>query len=134
MALVKYKGRKLNKEVPVDIYRNVNKSGVWYSIRQLGRVVAYADLVMMLDCSFTVKMAGWRRYKKTGEKNVHAWIRGTFITARVKPYGEPSMADLSTVTYNPKDVPCFISDGHGVGFARLVVADENGIHGWKCII
>lgn len=72
-----YKGRRPRLSKPVDVYRNLNKSGVWYSIRQDGRVIAHAQTVVLINVKFVVGEAGRQRVLKTGRRNVHAFARGT---------------------------------------------------------
>ena len=69
-----YKGRKVNKNKPVQVYRNLTKK--CYSIRQNGQVVAHSDKLCLSDAKFIVNEKGRDKVRKTGRKQVHAWLFG----------------------------------------------------------
>lgn len=111
---------------PVDVYRNVNKKGVTYSIRQDGYVVAHADEVILLNAEFIVKEAGRKRVKKTGRKNVHAWVRGDIVKTRVAPDRSRLRAK---VVYNPRRNDSFVLKGNKliIKTAPLVILNGEGV-------
>lgn len=37
---------------PVQVYRNLNKPGCLFSVRQGGRVRGYVDSIVLTDCKF----------------------------------------------------------------------------------
>lgn len=76
-----YRGRRVRRSKPVEVYRNLHRAGVCYSVRQFGRVVAHADSVELLDAAFVVNAAGHARAVRTGQRNVHAWVRGFLATS-----------------------------------------------------
>lgn len=72
-----YKGRRVNYNKEVKVYRNLTrKPGVWYSIVQNGKVVAHSEFVLLFDVKFEVNEAGRQRMLKSGHKNVHAYAVG----------------------------------------------------------
>lgn len=75
-----YKGRNVLPGQLVDVYRNVNKKGVVYSIRdaKTGLVLGHATHILLNSCTFHVNPAGRKKVLLTKKKNVHAWIRGHF--------------------------------------------------------
>lgn len=92
-----YKKRTIRPSQPVEVYRNVNKKDVWYSVRQFGKVVAHVTEISLRDCAFVVQERGRERVKKTGRKNVHAWVEGwltNYAKARIGKVMEP-------INYNP---------------------------------
>lgn len=98
--VIPFKGRKIDWFKRVEVYRNLNKkSGPWYSIRQGGKVVGHAKSISLYEVYFNVNGSGRKRYLKTGQRNVHAYILG---------YGYDRFAnkfDLGsplTGRYNPK--------------------------------
>jgi hypothetical protein len=103
--IVPYKNRMwdLDPKVPVEVYRNINKPGVWYTIRQNGYVVAHTDELKLINAEFHVSEAGRRRVLETGRKNVHAWIRGEIVTAQ----GDCTSDNMFQVIYNPKRYKTF---------------------------
>lgn len=116
----------LDESQTVEVYRNVNKKGVTYSIRQNGYVVAHATAVTLLNAEFVVQKAGNKRVKKTGKKNVHAWIRGDLVEKL-----EPSEASNLTqrVVYNPKKNDSFIvkRGKTPIKYAPCVVLNGEGV-------
>lgn len=67
----------------VDVYRNLKKDCL--SIKSMqqphyGKVVAYMDFVYMKDCKFVVQDSGLDRARETGDRNVHAFVRGEIIS------------------------------------------------------
>lgn len=79
--VVPYKGRKINLDKPVDVYRCLNRrDGKWYSIRQDGLVVAHARALMLTDAKFKINDNGRKRAILSKRRNVHAYVRGTIST------------------------------------------------------
>lgn len=58
----------------VEVYWNLHKHQ--YSIRSKGRVIMHADKVMLRDAKFVVQPAGRERVLATGQKSIHAFVRG----------------------------------------------------------
>lgn len=63
----------------VSVYFNLHRK--CFSIRaeegpEKGRVVAHADRVILRDVKMVVGQAGNRKVRETGQKNVHAFMRG----------------------------------------------------------
>jgi hypothetical protein len=102
--MIPYKGRHIKGIEPIEVYRNLRKrDGVWYSIRQHGKVVGHAREVSLSSCEFVVNEAGRKRVLKTGRKNVHAFVRGVFIGgANARYYARYS------ARYNPKTLTNFV--------------------------
>lgn len=92
---IPYKNRKIDFNHPVLVYRNLNNGLL--SIKQNNLIVAHADLVYMVNCSFVVNQKGRLRVIKEKRKNVHAYVSG-FLAKPNEFLGER----LSTqISYNP---------------------------------
>ena len=128
MNIIPYRFRwqDLSYDDPVEVYRNVNKKGVVYSIRQFGYVVAHATELVLVNAEFIVKESGRKRVKKTGRKNVHAWVRGD-ILKRLEP--SESSRLKAKVLYNPKKNDSFVLKNGKlvVKSAPLVVLNDKGV-------
>lgn len=128
MSIIPYANRMndLYYDEPVDVYRNVNKKGVVYSIRQDGYVVAHATELALVNAEFIVKEAGRKRVRKTGRKNVHAWVRGELLR-KLEP--SENSALRTRVLYNPKKNDGFVlKDGRlAIKSAPLVLLNERGV-------
>ena len=58
----------------VEVYKNLRKQ--CYSIRQKGKVIGYANVLAMSNVDFVVQKGGRTRVLESGQKNVHAFLRG----------------------------------------------------------
>lgn len=86
-----FKGRSLDIEKPVKVYRNLNNGSL--SVMQNGLVVGHADRIMLKDVRFEVRESGRLRVIRESRKNVHAFVVGT-ITDEVAKMD-------SSASYNP---------------------------------
>lgn len=125
-----FKGRTIDTEKPIDVYRNLNRKGKVYSIRQNGKVVAHTTAICLRDCVFIVNKSGKTRAIKSMQRNVHAFIRGLYATSGMgadasitsKPFG-------LSVTYSPFEKKGFYTriSGNELKGARFVVVNEQGV-------
>jgi hypothetical protein len=58
----------------IDVYRNLTRNN--YSIRYKGHVIDHAASLWVTRPTFVVSQAGNERVRCTGQKNVHAYVRG----------------------------------------------------------
>lgn len=116
----------LDYKEPVEVYRNVNKKGVMYSIRQGGYVVAHATEVILLNAEFIVKEAGQKRVRKTKRKNVHAWVRGDLVK-KLEPSENNKIR--AKVIYNPKKHDNFVLKNNKLTIknAAMVILNGKGV-------
>ncbi len=117
----------LDRSQVVEVYRNVNKKGVTYSIRQNGYVVAHADELTILNAEFIVQKAGNKKVRKTGQKNVHAWVRGDLVD-KLEPSENSKLRQR--VVYNPRKHEAFIVKKGciPVKYAPCVVLNGQGVY------
>jgi hypothetical protein len=92
------------------IYRNLHKPGHTYSLKALegehkGRVVGYAQCLLVRSASFVVREAGRQRVIQTGRKNVHAGIVGDVVEAYLLETRLSNNIKQGTV-YIDIDTPC----------------------------
>jgi hypothetical protein len=99
MGLVPFKGRSVDRSRTVDVYRNLRtgRHGLPWSVRQDGLVVAHADILILVDCVFVIREAGRERCRRTGQRNVHAWVTGGIYSGRIK-FNDPTQ-----VKYDPRN-------------------------------
>ena len=89
----------------VQVYWNLHKkcwSVVALEGERKGRVVSHADKVLIEDATFAVQPAGRARVHREGRKNVHAFVRGTWLSALCQG------ASRRAVTYNPYKYDTFV--------------------------
>ena len=100
----KLRNGKLNHGDRVEIYRNLHNDT--FSIRRNGKVVKHLENWMALhlkDVKFAVQPAGREKVRREGKKNVHAFIRGTYLAPSTFPHTTSEFKAKCTewVTYNP---------------------------------
>ena len=98
-----YKNRIIEIGKPVQVYRNLQRKGRWYSIRQNGLVVAHSTSLYLLDCKFVVNQKIREKIIKTGNKEVHAYIIGRYYP--IKMLWSPHKP--VQISYNPFKAPYF---------------------------
>lgn len=81
----------------VECYKNLHKD--CFSVRRGGRVIQYADSLVLFDATFAVQPAGRQKVLDQKRKNVHAFVRGSLGTYPVNPDFDPSSG--IAVSYNP---------------------------------
>jgi predicted nucleotide-binding protein len=94
----------LDRNFPVEVYKNLHKD--CYSIRQRGKVIAHVKNIKLKDVTFKVSEAGRKRVLESGQKNVHAVIRG-YVSRRTELNAELETSSCS-VTYNPYKFKTFV--------------------------
>jgi len=108
----------------VRVYRNLNKPGVTYSIRdrKTNLVVGYTTDITLTDVTFTVGKKSREKVIATGRKNVHAFVNGE-ITA------EKNLTGWRTAYYNPYKVTTFIDSetGEPLTSARYARIGPSGV-------
>lgn len=119
-----YLNRPIVAGVPVEVYRNLNRGpGVWYSVRQQGRIIGHCRGITLVGCTMVVQPAGRARVLATGRKNVHAYVRGL-----------PADDDLEAETwyalrYDPRKYETFVNGyGNPCREAPVVVLGSHGAH------
>jgi len=100
----KLRNGKLNHGDRVEIYRNLHNDT--FSIRRNGKVVKHLanwQSIFLKDVKFAVQPAGREKVRREGKKNVHAFIRGTYLAPSTFPHTTSEFKDKCTewVTYNP---------------------------------
>ncbi len=87
-----FKNRKIDYSKPVQVYRNLTKK--CWSLRQDRLVRAHSDRVLLQQCKFVIIKKYQERVRKTGHKNVHAFVQGMLLdNLEFKP--------THVVQYNP---------------------------------
>lgn len=109
--MIPYKNIDFDPNKPVEIYRNLNKLGVIYSIRQNGLVIGHSDKLFLKDCEFIVSEAGRQRVLKEKKKNIHAFIRGYWTEhQKIVVWNSPKFLEIS---YNPYENNTFVYTNGG---------------------
>jgi len=105
-----------------EIYANLNKGGV--SVREGGKVQFIAGSVIMENVEFVVQRSGFERTIREGQRNVHAFARGTIIA---ECRSNPTQTELNQlranyprVQYNPFRSDKFTVNGKSISSAAIV--------------
>lgn len=113
------------------MYYNIRRKCL--SVRQRGKVIAHVESIILRDATFHVSEAGRQKVLRQKRKNVHAVIRGEFVS------NQPVTELLGTkVRYNPYQTETFVKeDGTPIHKAfevsitgRLVQVVEEEPFGW----
>ena len=100
----KLRNGKLNHGDRIEVYRNLHNDT--FSIRRNGKVVKHLanwQRIFLKDVKFVVQPAGREKVRREGKKNVHAFIRGTYLAPSTFPHTTSEFKAKCTewVTYNP---------------------------------
>ena len=97
--------------IKADTYVNLHKSftdgnGVVYSVRSretedYGRVRQHASAVRVTSPRFVVQESGAERARREGQKNVHAFVRGTAETLEDDTVDSLTLAKWQEFSYTP---------------------------------
>lgn len=99
-----YKGRTVEKNQLVEVYRNLHKGGFSIRCAKTKLVLAHAENVILKNVKFVVSQAGREKVVQSKRKAVHAVIRGEYLGYdwNVLPL------DKEAVYYNPYVTNTFI--------------------------
>ena len=106
MNIIPYKNRSFNPELPVSVYRCLNRAGVWYSVSQNGRVIGHTRDLLLRAPTFHVSQRGRARVIARRRREVHAWITGWAEEPAALRAGRK-------IIYNPYQTSRFIYAGSG---------------------
>ena len=105
MSYQAYKGRVLESNVLVEVYRNLHNGML--SVRQRGLVVAHVHTIDLIDVTFKVNESGRQRVIRDKKKNVHAFVVGTPLAVNA-PSGLNVQRYWRRVKYNPYKAGAFM--------------------------
>jgi hypothetical protein len=110
----------------VFVYRNLNRKGVVYSVRNEATklVCDRTGHVLIENATFKVSESGRQRVIREQRKNVHAGVRGTRIDTLPE---EAKKMSRVACKYNPYEAPHFTTKfGVGLTSAKYVEINEQG--------
>lgn len=104
---------------PVQVYRNLNKPGCQFSVKQNGRVRCYVDSIILIDAKFKHATEKQLAEVRTGARQVCQWITGriseTLTTGCLVP-----------VACDPKKADGFCVDGKQINYSPCVMVGNTG--------
>lgn len=68
----------------------------------------HVSALYLKDATFAVQPAGLRRFRESGQKNVHAFVRGTMVHTTMNRWPGSIDPDWIQVRYNPKENDSFV--------------------------
>ena len=125
--MIPYKNREINLNKPVRIYRNLNKSGMWFSVVQGGLTVAHTQFLFLRDCTFKINEKTRQRVIRDKQKEFHAYIEGYIIDKVDTHYS------AYQIIYNPYTSDSFVylkDPAISVRTAKYVLLNTTGVHGF----
>ncbi len=107
---------------PVQVYRNLNKPGCMFSVRQGGRVRGYVNEVVLTDAKFKHATEKQLQEVRTGARQVCQWITGMISEAWLLSPEKP----VVRVSCDPKTADGFCVGGERIDSAAFVAVSANG--------
>lgn len=137
-----FKNKEVDRSSRIRVYRNLNRKGVVYSIKQNGLVVGYSSNINMCDCEFIVVEGGKKRALNTKQRNVHAYIEGhlcMFYEGEILMGEIGNLEKPAKITYKPFTNNKFVCLNYSdkpieVIKAKGVVLNEDGVTGYSCTL
>jgi len=125
-----FKERTIDTDQPIQVYRNLHKKGVWYSIKQNGLVVAHSTALCIREPEFVINSYGKQKAIETGIRNVHAFIIGYYETSGMGTTAKKNDLPIK-IKYNPfKSFGFYHEFGNQikeVKKARFGIANNEGV-------
>ena len=114
MNFTSFKGRAINPNAKIKVYRNLHNGKM--SVQQGGLVVGHCDEILINRAEFIVNESGRQRVIKEKRKNVHAFVTGYLFHL-------PSPAVVGTsVSYNPYKMGAFYVRETGEAVTKAALA------------
>lgn len=136
MKIEPYRNREVRGDESVWVYRNLmRKDGPWYSLSQRGCVVAHGREVHLRDVTFHVRPGGLARFKRTGVKNVHAFVVGHLALREVTyPVEGGDINGPIAGRYLPHGAGVFEAQGsdgwYPIRYAKSACLNASGLRLW----
>lgn len=125
-----FKERWVHHGQRVQVYRNLNKPGTTYSIRDVktGLVLGHTKNVLLSNCIFTVNQNGRNRVLTTKKKSIHAYVEGYYVTIQAGDDRVFTEGKLE-VRYNPYKNETFLCGEYDqpIRSAGVVYINEDGV-------
>lgn len=107
---------------PVQVYRNLNKPGCKFSVRQAGKVRCYVDSIVLTDCRFKHATEKQLSEVRTGARQVCQWITGRISEITLVRGDRPVLQ----ISCDPKTSDGFMVDGARIDSAAIVAVSKLG--------
>lgn len=107
---------------PVQVYRNLNKPGCLFSVRQGGLVRGYVESIVLVDAKFKHATGKQLSAVRSGPRQVCQWISGTISEITLVRGDRPVMQ----VSCDPKTSDGFTIDGSQIDSAAIVAVSKLG--------
>ena len=105
---------------PVQVYRNLNKPGCQFSVRQAGRVRCYVESIVLQDVRFKHASGKQLEAVRTGPRQVCQWITG-IVSDAIVPADE-----LTRVSCDPKTADGFTTGNEPIDRAAFCMVSKSG--------
>jgi len=115
---------EIDRSKPVQVYRNLNKPGCLFSVRQGGRVRGYVDQIVLQDATFKHATPKQLAAVRSGPRQVCQWISGIVADVSICLLAlDPALR----VSCDPKKSDGFTRDGIRIDSASLVAITNRGV-------
>jgi len=103
----------------MDVYRNLNKPGVTFSMRERGRVIGHTQSITLVGCTFKHATQSQQANCRL-RRLVCQWVKGTKTT------DVPADLEWVSLSCDPKKCDGFQVQGRRIESARFVRLDDTG--------
>jgi hypothetical protein len=116
-------GYKLEAGQEIRIYRNIRKNVFSIQDKKMRRLIGYGNNILLHNVKMCVSKSGQQRVRREKQKNIHAFIIGTYINcvdiaidtewniAYYNPYTTDSFINLKTNEQIHEARLCYLSNG-----------------------
>ena len=112
---------------PVQVYRNLNKPGCKFSVRQGGKVRGYVDQIALRNVKFKHATPKQIQEVRTGARQVCQWVTGTIDVLESVTFCEPALNPKCRVQCDPKTADGFTIDGKRIDESVSVIVCKSGL-------
>jgi hypothetical protein len=109
----------IDQNRPVQVYRNLHKPGILFSVRQGGKVRGYVDSITLINCKFKHATEKQLQAVRTGPRQVCQWITGMIGDKH-------TTAEFYRVSCDPKKSDGFTINGSRIDSSPCVLVNQAG--------
>lgn len=95
-------------------FRNLHHKGVVWSVRYKGLTIMHTPHVILKNCTFPVWKGGQAQVRKTGNKSVHAFVKGELLVdpIEISKVLEKLQKTTNSAYYNPFKTDTFVDSNN----------------------
>ena len=102
------------RSISAWVFRNLHHKGVVWSVRNKGLTIMHTPHIILKNCSFTVWKGGQESVRKTGQKTVHAFVKGELLVdpVEISKVYKKLKTSKNSAYYNPYKTDTFVDSNN----------------------